>query len=506
MHTTLIFLLAAGQLANAQDSLFSYSPRETTSDDNLATITALSDGHLPTCFTNHPTHPCPTNGPDAKRDLVQDLNSMAHMVPIDPISLTAGSASNSLPTDTPEAKVVERDAPLRVVEPSYIPQPSEWAIPGNFTFTDTITENATGTAETTVSLTTSSSKSASGTATLHPDSYLKSDSKQLKRDDTYLTRNDTYLTRDDIYLKRTNVSEIIESIKHQYMAPQATGVAAAHTIVPTGGALLQSSNATSATTKSAAHESVSSGIVPTVASQVIATPSASNTSTSIHLEGTIGTLLSAAMFPGKMRAPTTSLSQASAPATTLAPSIPEHSIVPIPMSQKPNTTAPNGEFQAFVHTINTETLASSQHNSSSSSISPVSILPASASPTPGLEWAHKAAVGSSSETLQHAKESSATPSAETGKPKTGEKLHHYLHSVALTKPSTASVQKVSIASSSTSTPKVTPITYVHSNDTQVVTRINSHTSVILTQEQPAATPHAYTSAHHHHPRARRFIG
>jgi hypothetical protein len=478
MHTTLVFLLAAGHLANAQDSLFSYSPRETTSDDNLATITALSDGHLPTCFTNHPTHPCPTDGPGVKRDLVQDLNAAARIVPIDPVSMTVGSASNSLPTDTPEAKVVERAAPLRVVPPSYIPQLSEWAVPGNFTFTDTITQNATGTAETTASLTTSSSE----TATPHPDSYLKSDSKNLKRDDSYA--------------KKMNVSAVIDAIRHEYAAPQATGAAAAHTISPTGDALLKSSNATSAT---ASHADVSSEIVPSVVSQGFATPAASNTSTKAHLEGTIGTLLSPAMFPAAMRAPTTSLSQASAPTTTLAPSIPEHSIVPIPMSQRPNTTAPNGDFQAFVHTINTETLAASQHSSSSNSI-----LPASASHTPGLEWSHKSAA-SSSETLQHATEPSATPSTETGKPKTGEKLHHYLHSVALKKPSTTPAQEVPTASSGSSS-LVTPIASIHGNDTQAITRINTHTSVTLTQEQPAATPHAYTSAHHHHPRARRFIG
>ena len=74
------------------------------------------------------------------------------MVPIDPISMTVGSASNSLPTDAPEPKVVERAAPLKVVPPSYIPQPSDLAIPGNFTCTDTIT-NSTGTAEITASST-----------------------------------------------------------------------------------------------------------------------------------------------------------------------------------------------------------------------------------------------------------------------------------------------------------------------------------------------------------------
>lgn len=470
MHTTLVILLAAGHLANAQDSIFSYSPRETTSDDNLATITALSDGHLPTCFTNHPTHPCPTDGPGVKRDLVKDLNYMAHMVPVDPISMTVGSASNSLPTDAAEPQVIERAAPLRVVPPSYIPQPSEWAIPGNFTFTDTITQNATGTAETTASLTTSSSESA----TPHPDSYLKSDSKQLKRDDTHG--------------KKLNLGAIIESIKHAYNTPHATGTAAAHPVSPTGDALLKSSNATNATIS---HGSVSSGIVPSGA-----TSAASNTSTKVHLEGTIGTLLSAAMFPGKMKAPTTSLSQASAPATTPAQSIPEHSIVPIPMSQRPNTTAPNAELQAFVHTINTDTAQSSSS----------SVATASASATPlahtngDVKPDHKVAA-SSSKTL-----SSAAPAQDSGKPKTGEKLHHYLHSVALKKPSTVPTKEVPTATSPIKTPEVTPVVPVNHNDTQAITRINTHTAVTLTEEQAVATPHAYTSAHHHHPRARRFIG
>ncbi|GAB7328093.1 hypothetical protein MBLNU13_g00130t1 [Cladosporium sp. NU13] len=474
MHTTLVFLLAAGHLANAQDSIFSYSPRETTSDDNLATITALSNGHLPTCFTNHPTHPCPTDGPGVKRDLVQDLNHMAHMVPVDPISMTFGSASKSLPTDAPEPKVVERAAPLRVVPPSYIPQPSEWAIPGNFTFTDTITQNATGTAETSASATTSSSE----TAAPHPDSYLKTDSKQLKRDDTYG--------------KKMNLGAIIESIRHAYKEPHATGTAAAHAVSPTGDALLKSSNATSAT---AGHDSVSSGFVPSGASKVIATSVASNTSTKVHLEGQIGTLLSAAMFPAAMRAPTTSLSQASAPATTPAQSIPEHSIVPIPMSQRPNTTAPNAELQAFVHTINTETA-----QSSSPSVPTASALATPlAKPKKDVKPDQKLAP-SSSQSL-----SSAAPAQESGQPKTGEKLHHYLHSVALKKPSTTPSQEIP-TSTSTSSSLVTPIASVHGNDTQAITRINTHTAVTLTHEQPAETPHAYTSAHHHHPRARRFIG
>ena len=196
-----------------------------------------------------------------------------------------------------------------------------------------------------------------------------------------------------------------------------------------------------------------------------------------------------------MRAPTTSLSQGSAPATTPAQSIPEHSIIPIPMSQRPNTTAPNAELQAFVHPINTESA-----QSSSPSVPTASALATPlAEPKKDVKPDQKLAA-SSSQSL-----SSAAPAQESGQPKMGEKLHHYLHSVALNKPSTTLAQEVSTATLSYSS-IVTPIAPVHRNDTQAITRINTHTAVTLTEEQPAATPHAYTSAHHHHPRARRFIG
>jgi hypothetical protein len=491
MHTTLIFLLAAGHLASAQESLFSYSPRETTTDDNLATITTLSDGHLPTCFTNHPTHPCPTNGADAKRDLVQDLNRAARMAPIDPMSMTVGDTSNSLPTDTPEAAVIERDAPLTVANKDYIPRPSEWLVPANFTFTDTISQNTTGTSATAAGLNTTSSTSAAVTATPHSDSYLKSESN--------------YFSSEDTYAKRMNVTAMIESIKHEYMAPFATGAAAAHTVVPIEDALLQSSNATSTATLSAGHGSVSVATMSSVTGQITPMSSASNTSSSVHMEGTIGTLLSAAMFPGKMRVPTTSSSQASAPVTTLAPSVPEHSIVPIPMSQRPNTTAPNDSFQAFVHTINTETTATSQHTSSS-----ISILPASASATPITHLMEEVKpdhvlAASSSETAHNAAEASVVPTVETGKPKTGEKLHHYLHSIALKKPSATHAQEVPTASSSASPSETILIANVNHNDTQAITRINSNDAATLSQALPIATPTAIAAPAHHHPRARRFI-
>jgi hypothetical protein len=474
MHTTLAFLLAAGQLTTAYESQFSYSPRATTSDDNLATITTLVDGHLPTCFTGHPTSPCPTDEPGAKRDLTQDLNNAAHMIPIpiDPVSMTAGHGSNSLPVETPEPVVVERDAPLVVANRNYIPQPSEWAIPSDFTFTDTISNTTTSSDTPKVTLTTSSSAKAtvaSATATPHSDSYFKSSSN--------------YFNREDTYAKKLNISAMIESMTREFA------------IQPTGDALLQSSNATTSTA------AITSMIGHTTALPSISSGEhiASNSSSSAHLTGSIGTLLSQAMFPGKMRAPTTTISQVSAPATTEAPSA-EH-IVPIPMSQRPNTTAPDATLQAFAHTINTEELAASKHTSSS-----VSILPAFAFATPlaqkPKDFTDPKVATSGSRTVQQATEPSVAPLRKSVESKVGERLHHYLHSGISNK--SATPLETPIASSSTTAVETPSVLSANRNDTQALTLINSNGSATLTQAQPTATPESYKRAHHH-PRARRFI-
>lgn len=377
MHFTLACLLAAGHLIAAQEAKFSYSPRETTSDDNLATITTLVDGHLPTCFTNHPTHPCPTDGPEAKRDVTNDVNNVAHGLPVEPLSMTAGQGEQSLPTTLPQPALGVRDAPLKV-DKNYVPHPSEWAIPQDFTFTDTI------------------------------------------------------------------------------------------------------SNATTTTAASNANGSISTKIAPSITSHATIEPSIANQENAVsnssseahHLTGSIGTLLSAAMFPGKMRAPTPITPQASAHVTTQAPSSVGSSIVPIPMSQRPNTTAPNASLQAFVHTINTENLAASQQ-------------------------------ATSSEPTGAAESSVASP---TQTPKSGEKLHHYLHSVDLQKPTTVSEVQSSTASSSTSASSITPAAYAAAgNGTQAVTRINSAISLTLEEAKPTATPKAHYKRAHHHPMARRFI-
>jgi hypothetical protein len=181
MHITLVLIAAAGQVVTAFDPHVTHLPRAANQDDNLATITTLVDGHLPTCFTGHPTYPCPTNGPGAKRDMVEDLagnpvgglagnpveglgnpmgslggnpmgglpgglNEVAHIVPIPQVDLVA-SGEPSLPTDAPRARVGPvgpRDAPMEAWDKDYIPHPNEWAIPGSFKFTDSIDHNSTG--------------------------------------------------------------------------------------------------------------------------------------------------------------------------------------------------------------------------------------------------------------------------------------------------------------------------------------------------------------------------
>jgi hypothetical protein len=226
---------------------------------------------------------------------------------------------------------------------------------------------------------------------------------------------------------------------------------------------------------------------------------ASNSSSTAHLTGSIGTLLSQAMFPGKMRAPTTTVTQFSVPATTEAPST-EH-IVPIPMSQRPNTTAPDATLQAFVHTINTEELAAQQHTSSSDSI-----LPAFASATPlaqkPKDFSNTKIATYSSVTIQQARKSSVAPLSEPTESKTGSKLHHYLHSGISNK--SATPLETPIASSSVTASETPSVLPANGNDTQALTLINSNGSATLTQASATATPEVYKRAHHH-PRARRFI-
>jgi hypothetical protein len=280
-----------------------------------------------------------------------------------------------------------------------------------------------------------------------------------------------------------NVSAMIESMTRDVASK------------PTGDALLQSSNATTST---AAITSIT-GHTTALASVSSVQHIASNSSSTAHLTGSIGTLLSQAMFPGKMRAPTTTVTQISAPATTEAPST-EH-IVPISMSQRPNTTAPDATLQAFVHTINTEELAASQHTSSSASI-----LPAFASATPlaqkPKDFTNPKIDTSSSVTVQQARKSSVAPLSESTESKTGSKLHRYLHSGISNK--SATPLETPIASSSVTAVETPSVLSANGNDTQALTLINSNGSATLTQASATATPEVYKRAHQH-PRARRFI-
>lgn len=454
IFNTLAFLVAAGQIAAAQDSIFSYSPRATTSDDNLATITALSDGHLPTCFTNHPTNPCPTDGPQGKRDLPEispaDINSAAHKIPIDPISMTASSGEHSLPTEVP-AIVLRRDAPLKV-NPNWIPDPSEWAIPQDFTFTDTIS-NSTGTASTTASVNSLSSKkqahTASATKAHHSDSYLNNDKNYMRREDTYPAR-------------------VISKARAESIS---TGLAES----------ASTSCSDSQPAQSQINESPATAYLSAV-STTSSEPQATNTSSG-HLSGMIGTLLSQQMFPGTMRAPTiTSKSQSAIPTGKLAavnqsarrsPSSASGSIVPIPMSQQPDPSATDASLQAFVHPIDTQAMANSQHTASTNDD-----LPTFAEPTPlaqdsvasGFE---PAVTASASGSLQQA----PAPSDEAEH--ISRELDLYLNSVVPAEPS------------------------------QPVSMVTSEVQPTAAQAQPTDSPQlAKRAAHvqaHHHPMARRFI-
>lgn len=276
MHITLILLAAAGQVVTALEPHFTNSPRGTTSDDNLATITALSDGHLPTCFTGHPTYPCPTNGPQGKRDmmdglagnpmggLTDDINEAARIVPIEQIELTASGGKPSLPTDAPKVKA--RDASPEVANKDYIPEPNEWAIPGKFKFTDSIDHNATGTTASAVSLTTSCSDKnniASSTAAIpqssdHVDRYA-----HHHHNIHHNNQHDNQRAGANAYVHTSAISESV------------TAKAYSQTTDP-----------------------------PALPSALKEQHAVVNASSEVHVAASIGSLLSAAMFPGKMRAPT----------------------------------------------------------------------------------------------------------------------------------------------------------------------------------------------------------
>lgn len=287
MHSTLAFLAAIGQIATAFEAPAVVEPRGPPPDNTkpLATVTALENGHLPTCFTGHPTHPCPTY--KAKRDPEQAWDDLARKLPVKPISMTASQGAHHLPTEAPA--IALRDAPLRVSDGDYIPDENEWAIPQNFTFTDTIS-NRTNASSTSDSITTSTSRHADLRAAI-----------------------------------TQKANAMIDSITRDMLSAPASPTETEHP-----------------------------SALPTVMAQE---HEKANSSSSAHMTGTIGTLLSQAMFPGKMRPATTTSSSASEVTPVLEP---------ISMSQKPNTTAPEGTVQAFVHPINTESPAAAEPTTSSS--------------------------------------------------------------------------------------------------------------------------------------------
>lgn len=370
MHTTLAILAAAGQIVAAWEGQ-GYEPQAPSPEQTkpLATVTALSDGHLPTCFTGHPTHPCPTSPPGVKRDMPGDLNEIARALSIKPISMSARQGEQHLPTTAPW--FAKRDAP-RMISKDYVPRANEWAIPGNFTFTDTVSKNSTGFASPTGSLTTSLTESTRAEG--------PTKAPQMGGD----------------YMQKFNVSSLIDAItKDMYPSgmaaggpPKATESPAAHKRDMDAHDMLDvMTRNTFPMTKVSAQSGLSSAM-PTVSHQQ---HNATNTTSSSHLSGMIGTLLNGAMFPGQMRPASTSGSAASgaptassvqsAPPTTQAPSSVSATLIPISMSQAPNTTAPNESLQAFVHPINTEQVNEAQAITSSSTTS-TSSASASASETP----------------------------------------------------------------------------------------------------------------------------
>jgi len=271
MHLTLALLAAAGQLVVAFDPHVTHLPRAANQEDNLATITALSDGHLPTCFTGHPTYPCPTNGPEAKRDLMGDLagnpmdglpgglNEAARIVPIEQIGLTAPT-SLSKPTDAPKARKGPRDAKMEAWDKNYIPHPSEWAIPGSFKFTDSIDHNSTGTTMSAANLTTSSIEKyhvAPTAVSPQPNEHY----------------NNHYAHHHGVYHNSHN-----------------------------SNAYVHTSAASESVTAKAHSQTTDPPVLPSTSHKQ---HDAANSSSEAHVAGSIGTLLSGAMFPGTMRAPST---------------------------------------------------------------------------------------------------------------------------------------------------------------------------------------------------------
>lgn len=361
MHITLILLAAAGQVVTALDPHVTHLPRAANQEDNLATITTLVDGHLPTCFTGHPTYPCPTNGPQGKRDLMGgmgglagnpmggltgDINKAARIVPIDQIELTASGGKPALPTGAPKGRgrAGPRDAPMEPWDKDYIPHPSEWAVPGKFKFTDSIAHNSTGNStghsyvgHNSTGHEYSAPKYADHDSTAHKyTGYNSIAHKHAGHQHTgynstahqytgynstspkYATYNSTapkYATQNSTahYSTGTTASAPTSSIEKYYVAPAAATpqsnnhynnhYAHHHNKIHHNDhqdEYVHTSATSESVTAKAYSQTTDPPVLPTTSSKQHAV---ANSSSPAHVAGQIGTLLSAAMYPGMMRKP-----------------------------------------------------------------------------------------------------------------------------------------------------------------------------------------------------------
>lgn len=489
MHSTLVVLIAAGRIATA------FGGPDAQPTKPLATITALSDGHLPTCFTGHPTHPCPTSYPEpAKRDLVQDVNDLGHSLPIKPISMTASQGEHTLPTEAPALAL--RDAPLKVSEGSgdYIPEPNEWAIPQNFTFTDTIS-NTTSTASGTATLTTAHHEKTAAASGAHH--HHGGHMQKHKPDDLYDTIAEDMLEEHKAGGGPSHPpgmpAKHPRDLDQPELKPTADAYAAVNSIVyqPTSEKAPSVTSSPSVAAKEASHQQ-----------------SSANSTTNSHLSGMIGTLLNGAMFPGKMRAPstTTTSSAIPTPEITKAASSESPVLVPIAMSEAPNTTAPGGGLQAFVHTINTESLSSAN-----AVATPDTTLPSftSASSTASASAAKNDLLESSKEALPESEAilpRSPEP-REWDNEKFDKDLNEYLSTVVPSESSSmrgdrAAKTSSSAASDSTASPTTTSTPAAHSESQQPSKPTSFATS---TRPTGVIKPPTTSQAVHWRRDGRRFI-
>jgi hypothetical protein len=418
MHITLILLAAAGQVVTALDPHVTHLPRAANQEDNLATITTLSDGHLPTCFTGHPTHPCPTNGPAGKRDLMGemggmgglagnpmggltgDINKAARIVPIDQIELTATGGRPALPTGAPRGRgrAGPRDAPMEPWDKNYIPHPSEWAVPGEFKFTDSIAHNATGHAYDAHNSTApqyGAPKYATPKEAAHNSTAPQHGAPKYAAHDSTAHKHTGYNSIAHKYTGHKHTG--YNSTAHKYTAHNSTGTtasapssstssiekyhAAPTAVVPQSNEHLNHYNNHYAHHHNKIHQnnhhdeyvhtsSVSESVTAKAYSQTTdppALPSTShkqqavaNSSSEAHVAGQIGTLLSAAMFPGKMRAPATTNTSPYAAAVTSSKVEPK-------VDNKPDAYSTTQIQQASISTP----CADSEVSSSSSSTMPM---------------------------------------------------------------------------------------------------------------------------------------